>query len=112
MIAAQQGEEIAALREQVDTIRASVTDYENALNARVLRLLSDEEDADAPWSLFPSAGRARPPRLRLPTDRRVARTHLGYRDALKPVNLTSAAQCSVPAAMDFAKASPLSFGRS
>ncbi len=56
MIAAQQGEEIAALREQVDTIRASVTDYENALNARVLRLLSDEEDADAPWSLSPAQG--------------------------------------------------------
>ena len=37
---------------------------------------------------------------------------VGYRDALKPVNLTSAAQCSLPAAIDLANVSPLSDGTS
>ena len=55
-IADRQGDEIAALREQVDTIRASVTDYENILNRTVLRARGDEEEADAPWNVSAKHG--------------------------------------------------------
>lgn len=60
-IADHQREEIATLREQVDAIRVSVVDYENALNERVLHLLGDEADADAPWRV--SAGNGEHGRL-------------------------------------------------
>lgn len=60
-VAVQQREEIVALREQVDAIRVSVVDYENALNEMVLRL-SSVETADAPWTM--SATRDERDRLR------------------------------------------------
>jgi chromosome segregation ATPase len=61
LIADQQREEIAALREQVDAIRVNIVDYENALNERVTQLFDDDADTDAPWRL--SAGEGEPDRL-------------------------------------------------
>lgn len=58
-IADQQSEEIAALREQVDTIRASVTDYENVLNRTVLRGWRDEDDAEPRWNAAATHGKSR-----------------------------------------------------
>lgn len=56
-VADQQSEEIAALHEQVDTIRASVTDYENTLNRTVLHAWGGKEDADAPWNAAATRGK-------------------------------------------------------
>jgi len=47
-MAERQRTEIAALRTQVEAIRASVVDYEIALKETVVRLARDAEEADAP----------------------------------------------------------------
>jgi len=49
-IAENQRAEIDALRVQVEEIKTSVADYENALQETALRLRRDEDDGDVPWA--------------------------------------------------------------